>query len=145
MPPPLRRAAGCRRMLKVHETTTASGAFSAVFLRFEARVLAIVGEDGTFVLPDGALDAVMTRFGATLEPASHCTQVATLDLGEGRMLRHVRHLARYDVIARDYLVYETPGRESLCALATTVAGALDHVGRAAGRSEKVTTNAASSD
>jgi hypothetical protein len=128
-------------MLKVHEITTPSGAISAVFLRFEAGVLAIVGEDGTFVLPDGALDAVMMRFGATLEPASHWTQVATLDLGEGRMLCHVRHLARYDVIARDYLVYEAPGRECLCALATTVAGALDHLGRAAARSEKVTTNA----
>ena len=47
------------------------------------------------------------------------------------VLRHVRHLAIYDVIARDYLVYEAPHREPMCALATIVAGALGHLGRAA--------------
>jgi hypothetical protein len=120
-------------VLKVHETTTASGALSAVFLRFEDRVLSIVADDGTFALPEGALDAVMARFGAPLEPTSQLIPVATFDLEPGYTLRHVRHLARYDVIARDYLVYEAAGREPLCALATTVAGALDHVGRAVAR------------
>ena len=117
-------------MLKVHETTTSSGTLSAVFLRCERGVLHIVAGDGTFELPDGALDAVMERFGGPLDPDSQVGHVATLDLGRGGTLRHVRHLARYDVIARDYLVYHRANREPLCALATTVAGALDHLARA---------------
>jgi hypothetical protein len=125
-------------VLKVHETVTASGVLSVVLLRYEHCVLAIVGDDGTFALPDGALDAVMVRFGAPLDPTSRLTSIATLDLGSGRTLRHVRHLARYDVIARDYLVYEAAGREPLCALATSVAGALDHLGRAVARLEENT-------
>jgi hypothetical protein len=58
-----------------------------------------------------------------------------LDLGDGRVLRHIRHLGRYDVIARDYLTYSVPTQEPLCALATTVAGALAHLGRAAAERE----------
>jgi hypothetical protein len=120
-------------MLKVHETTTASGALSAVFLRYECGVLEIVSADGAFALPEGALDAVMVRFGAPVDPDAELAHVATLDLGSPRALRHVRHLARYDVIARDYLVYQRANGELLCALATTVAGALDHLGRASAR------------
>jgi hypothetical protein len=120
-------------MLKIHETTTATGALASVFLKIRDGDLAIVNDDGTFALPHGSLGAVMTRFGAPLDPASQLTVVATLELGSGGTLRHVRHLATYDVIARDYLVYDAPGREPLCALATTVAGALDHLGRAGKR------------
>jgi hypothetical protein len=117
-------------MLKIHEITTASGALSPVLLRLEDGVLVLGGDDEAFVLPHGALEAVMARFGAPLDPSSRVVSIATLELGAGRALRHVRHLARYDVIARDYLVYEAADREPLCALATTIAGALDHLGRA---------------
>jgi hypothetical protein len=117
-------------MLKIHETTTALGGLSSVFLRTEHGVLAIVSDEGTFALADGALDAVMARFGAPLEPAERIAEIATLELGEGRALRHVRHLARGDVIARDYVVFDVPAQEPRCALATTVAGALAHLGRA---------------
>jgi hypothetical protein len=120
-------------LLKIHETTAASGALSDVCLRASNGGLALVNDDGTFPLPEGALEAVMVRFGAPLDPASRLIAVATLALGEGRTLRHVRHLATYDVIARDYLVYEGPGNDPLCAFATTVAGALDHLARAGTR------------
>jgi len=89
-----------------------------------------VSEESTLPLPDCALDHVMRRFGGPLDPAQPLAEVGTLDIGEGRVLRHVRHLARYDVIARDYVTYSVPGHEALCALATTVAGALAHLGRA---------------
>jgi hypothetical protein len=118
-------------MLKIHETTSASGALSGVCLQTSNGALALVTDAGTFPLPEGALDAVMLRYGAPLDPASQLVPVAILPLGEGRALRHVRHLATYDVIARDYLVYDAPGKEPLCALATTVAGALDHLGQVA--------------
>ncbi|MBX3260605.1 MAG: hypothetical protein KIS78_32555 [Labilithrix sp.] len=118
-------------MLKVHETTRPDGALAPVFVFVEDGALGITSEAGTFALPDGALDAVMARYGKPLETSERLTSVGALDLGDGRVLRHVRHLARYDVIARDFLVYEVAGAEPLCALATTVAGALDHLGRAA--------------
>lgn len=117
-------------MLKVHETTTPSGELSPVYLRSDEGALALVDANGARLLPEGALDAVMKRFGAPLETAEQVAQVATLDLGGGISLRHVRHLARYDVIGRDYLVYEAPDRAPLCAFATTVAGALAHLAEA---------------
>jgi hypothetical protein len=118
-------------MLKIHEALTAAAGLSKVFLRFKGGVLAIVGDEGTYVLPDGALASVMARFGAPLDPAERVALVATLELGNGCSLCHVRHLAPYDVIARDYLVYHSPDREALCALATTVTAALVHLGQAA--------------
>ncbi len=117
-------------MLRIDETITASGEPATVHVVVEEGGLAIVAEGEKYALADVALDAVMRRFGAPLEPAEPIAVVATLDLGGGRALRHVRHLGRYDVIARDYLVYDVPGHEPTCALATTVAGALVHLGRA---------------
>jgi hypothetical protein len=118
-------------MLKIHETTTATGELAPVYLTIDHGVLAIVAGDEKLGLTPAALDAVMKRFGAPLDRAEPLSEVARLDLGGGRSLRHVRHLGHYDVIARDYLVDETPDREPLCALATTVTGALMHLARAA--------------
>jgi hypothetical protein len=120
-----------KSMLKIHEATTDTGELSALFLRSsEAGELELVGDDGALALPANALEAVMSRFGAPFDAAATISVVATLLLDAGRQLRHVRHLAGYDVIARDYLVYERPQQETLCALATTVAAALSHLGRA---------------
>ena len=116
-------------MLKIHETITASGEPATVHLTVDDGGLAVVTDGEKLALAAVALDAVMLRFGAPLDPEEPIAEAARLDLGGGRALRHVRHLGRYDVIARDYLVYDLPGRESLCALATTVAGALVHLGR----------------
>jgi hypothetical protein len=118
-------------MLKVYETTTPTGELSSICLGFEAGVFTIVDLEGTFALPDGALKAVMTRFGAPLDPAQRFLTVASLDLEPGQSLCHVRHLAPYDVIAKDYLVYSAPETDApLCAPASTVAAALGHHGRA---------------
>ncbi len=119
-------------VLKIHETTMQDGSLSPVFVRAEADVLTLVNERGAFALPDGALDAVMARFGAPVEDGTKLVEVASLELGSAGRLRHVRHLARFDVIAKDWLVYERSGHAPVCALATTVAGALDHLARAAG-------------
>jgi len=118
-------------LLKIHETTTETGELAPVFLRFEAGVLEIVCAEGTFPLSTQALDSVLLRFGAPFDAAAEIGIVATLELGEGRSLSHVRHLAGYDVVGRDYLVYDREGNESLCALAATVTAALMHLGRAA--------------
>jgi hypothetical protein len=120
-------------MLKIHEITLDDGSLAPVFLVIEDDVLGVHGSEGTLALPEGALDAAMARYAAPLETSEPLIPVAMLDLGRGRVLRHVRHLARYDVIARDYLVYETAGAEPVIALAATIAGVLAHLSRAAHR------------
>ena len=99
--------------------------------RYSGAALELVNGDATFVLPAEALPAVMSRFGAPFDAEASIGVVATLELGAEQRLRHVRHLAGYDVIARDYLVYERPGQPTLCALSTPVTAALLHLGRAA--------------
>jgi hypothetical protein len=125
-------------VLKIHESTASDGSLATVSLSVDCGSVLLIeaNADGTHKrvdpLPEGALEAVMTRFGKALDPAARITCVATLELGNERLLRHVRHLARFDVIARDYLLYELPGSEPTCALAATVAAALGHLARARG-------------
>jgi hypothetical protein len=45
----------------------------------------------------------------------------------------LRHLGRYDVIARDFFVLLRPGAEPLAELAATIAAALTHLARASRR------------
>lgn len=118
-------------MLKVHEYSDANGELRSVFLRFRDEALEVVDDQAPFPLPAGSLRAVMARYGAPFDPDAGAVSHGSLLLGDGATLRHVRHLAGYDVIARDYLVHEQPGQEPLCAMATTVAAALLHLGRAA--------------
>lgn len=117
--------------LKIHELTSVSGELSQVFLGVRDGDLEIEEAGVTRLLPRGALGAVLARYGAPFDAAERIAAVATLELGEGERLRHVRHLAGYDVIARDYLVLDVPGRESQCALAAQVTAALLYLARAA--------------
>jgi hypothetical protein len=114
-------------MLKISELTDASGALAAVFLRSTNGVLELVRGEDVVAVPPRALEAVMARYGAPFDPEAAISVEETLALGDGRTLRHVRHLAGYDVIARDYLVYEAPGSDASCAMATTVARGLEHL------------------
>lgn len=133
-------------MFKIHEFSSATGELSAVYLRVrEDQQLEIVSDDGVWALPETAVHAVLSRFGAPFDTEATITVVAELVLPSGERLRHVRHLAGYDVIARDYIVYEQAephgvehaAVESLCALSATVAAALLHLGRAAAGSVRV--------
>jgi hypothetical protein len=117
-------------MFRIHEFSSANGLLSSVYLRTAGEQLEIVSDDGAWALPQGALYAVLARFGAPFDEDARSSLIATLELDEGESLRHVRHLAGYDVIARDYLVYQHPNGEALCALAATVAAALLHLGQA---------------
>lgn len=117
-------------MLKIHEVTTPSGDLSGVYLRAAHATLEIVDESGAWPVPAGALEKVLTRYGAPFDPEARIIEVAELSLGEGKRLRHVQHLAGYDVVMRDYLVLESGDDEVLCAPGATVAGALQHLARA---------------
>ena len=117
--------------LKIHEFILPSGELSSVWLRREAERLLLVSDDGELELPAAALRAVMLRYGAPFDADAMSQSQGSLELAAGASLRHVRHLAGYDVIARDYLVYSEPGLEAVCAMATNVAGALRYLGLAA--------------
>lgn len=117
--------------MKIHETTKADGTLAAIALRASDEALSLEAEGESLPLPNGALEAVMARFAKSLDPEAKLVEVDTLVLPGSCRLRHVRHLATYDVIALDYLVYERPNSEPLCALATVVAGALGHLAHAA--------------
>lgn len=121
-------------MLKIHELTNAAGELDGIYLRLAADrgVLEIVDTNGALPLPDGALEKVIARYGAPFDPEARIEIVGELVLPAGR-LRHVLHLAGYDVVKRDYLVLETEGTEALCAPGATVAAALQHLARAAAR------------
>lgn len=120
-------------MLKIGETTREDGTLVAVHLHLDGEDLALETGGVVAPLPAGVIEPVLRRYGMPLEPDADVTEVGRLELGSATRLRHVRHLARYDVIAKDWLVYERPGEEPLCALAVTVAGALAHLARAATR------------
>lgn len=117
--------------LKIHEFILPSGELASVLLRQDPEALLLVSDDGELELPVGALRAVMLRYGAPFDEQAMSQSQGSLALGAGASLRHVRHLAGYDVIARDYLVYAEPGLEPVCAMATNVAGALRYLGLAA--------------
>lgn len=123
-------------MLKIHESTQGDGAFAPVFLKRDGDALFVVRANESLALPDGALEAVMVRYGGPLDADVTLAEVDALELDGGKRLRHVRHLARYDVIARDFLVLEAPEEDALCALATTVAGALEHLADAKSRADQ---------
>jgi hypothetical protein len=118
-------------MLKIHEFIASSGELSSVYLKHEGAELVLTGDDGSWPLPRGALAAVMRRYGAPFDPEAKSERQGELQLGLEESISHVRHLAGYDVIARDYLVYRAPGVEPLCVMATTVAAALRHLALAA--------------
>lgn len=128
-------------MLKIDEITGLDGELEPVSLEVVEGALHVVHGGRPLPLPPGALEAVMGRFGGPLDPAERITRVASLELGAGRVLWHVRHLSGYDVVARDYLVYESSDQEPRCALGVTVAAALLHLARAhlqaSGRSDRV--------
>lgn len=117
--------------MKIHEAHDERGDLVETHLHVEDGAMALEEGGAIRALPPRALEAVMRRYGAPLDPRERVHEVARIELGEGRALRHVRHLARWDVIARDWLVWEAPGEEPLCAMATQIAGALAHLARAA--------------
>lgn len=110
--------------MKIHEVTEDDGSLSPIELVADEDRLAIKHGADLLPLPDGALEAVMKRYGNELDPHAKVTHVGTVWFGEKRVI-HVRHLDFYDVIARGWLVYE-----GKAALAATVAAALEHLGKA---------------
>lgn len=112
----------------LHEITEADGSLSPVRLTVEDGELVVVVRAEAAVVPEPLFAAVVGRYGAPFDEAEAVRRVGTLTLASGATIEHVRHLARFDVVARDYLVYGATGvRERTCASSTVVAGALAHL------------------
>jgi|ERR1019366_1658827 hypothetical protein len=114
----------------LHETTRADGSLERIHLLERDAILFLVDDDGEHALPEGALAIVMQRYGKPIDPPFP-RAIETLALADGSKLVRFRHLAVYDVIARDYVMYEVPENEAVCELATAITAALSHLARAA--------------
>lgn len=116
--------------ITIHESADEAGHRIATRLSCDGGQLAIAVGADLLPLPDGALETVMKRYGKPLDVETDATNVIErLHLGAGRSLVRFRFLARYDVIAKDYLVLYEPDAEPLCELATAIAAVLDHLAR----------------
>ncbi len=115
--------------LLLHESPRADGSFERVFLELGDGGLALKDDAGAHPLPEGALAAVMQRYGKPLEGALPKGE-ETLTLGEGERLVRFRHKSIFDVIGKDYIAYEAEGHETLAELATAITAALSHLAKA---------------
>jgi len=116
--------------ITIHERTTELGTLQQTTLVVHDGGLALVTGSQTAPLPDGAVEAVLARYGKPMAIAESDAAVEeSLDLGEGRRLIRFRFRPRFDVIARDYLALCVPGQDPVCELAIAVTGALEHLAR----------------
>ena len=117
-------------MLLLDERILPDGTHARSFARLDGEHVVLRDDDGT----DGelsitALDRVMVRFGKPLE-SGIALDGEHLELPGGYRLRRLRFHAVVDATGRDYLVWERPNEEPVCAVATTVTAALKHLIRA---------------
>ena len=113
--------------LLIHERVLPDGAFEHTWLEVDEGVLylRLDAGDGKEVSV-AVLEAVMRRYGKPLAEEI-ALKGPVLALQGGGSLQLFRHRALYDVIAKDYLVYATPGREPVAELAASVTAALSYL------------------
>ena len=112
------------RRLLLHEVTQPSGKLGLIWLELLESALGLRFDEGDVQpVPLAVLAAVMRRYG---RPLGEDTQLEgpTLCLPGGERLTSLRHLARFDIIAKDYLVYQPVHGVPLVELATGVSAAL---------------------
>jgi len=96
-------------------------------LRIEGR------EPETLPLPPGAIQSVMTRYGKPVadELKSEVAELsAAIVLSDQSELCRLRFLPRYEVIAKDYLVWRVPSKTARAELSVSVSAALMYLARA---------------
>jgi hypothetical protein len=112
--------------LLLHERTAGDGAHERTWLEVAEGALFLHVEGETRkTISIAVFDAVMRRYGKPL--AEHIEfERPCLEI-EGRTVGILRHRARYDVIAKDYVVYGGLGGPPLAELATAVTAALTYL------------------
>jgi hypothetical protein len=119
--------------LCIYEELTATGQGLKTWLRLQEGALVLDNAHDAVVVPDGAIATIFSHYARPLaaDVASQICQLPYLRVCSVASpllkLHPLRHLARYDVIARDFLVLSQPEAEPLAELATTIAAALSHV------------------
>jgi hypothetical protein len=116
--------------LLLHEHTGAGGVLVATWLEERDGELFFTACTGPSdasrrLVPIAFLDAVMKRYGRPL--ADDVVLEGPQLRVHGRTLAKLRHLARYDVIAKDFLVVRGVADEPLVELSTSVSAALDYL------------------
>ena len=116
----------------LNESYGSDGALVRVELRRDgsAEGLVLAYEGKTCELDVAVVFAVFAKLGKEMDP-DVAPNGSVLELGEGSRLCALRHLARFDVIARDYVVLDRVGRPPVVELATSVSAALVHLAEAA--------------
>lgn len=120
-------------MLCLHERTRDDGSIERTYLDAhhggdEASLSLHVDGEAPRSLPLDVLMAVMKRYGRVLDDAvTFGPDAERLAVGGGVEVVHFRHLAKYDVIARDWIALIEPHAEPIAELSTAVSGALRHL------------------
>jgi len=110
--------------LCIDESIGDDGASARTWIARDGDDLVLVRDGAPEVsLPEDVLVGVMRRYAKPLASDIVVTG-ESLRLPSGGRLTRLRHLARYDVIARDWLVLELAGEEPVAELATAIAAAL---------------------
>jgi hypothetical protein len=118
--------------MRIGERTLQDGSIAPITVSVADDTLSLrIGDQLLGELPLQTLFVVMDRYAKSLDGSVQVP--AGLDLGGGASLSMLRHLARYDVIARDWLVLARPGREPIAELAVSILAALEHLAHVTGR------------
>ncbi len=116
-----------RAVLLLDERILSDGTHAKSWATATGAHLHLRDDDGTEgELSVAAVDRVMSRYGRALDPAIPVTG-DVLELAGGFRLRRLRYHAPVDAEARDYLLWERPGEEPLCVVATMATAALRYL------------------
>ncbi len=126
-------------MILLHEHFADDGAAERTTLTLEGSDLRIALERGgalreAHLVPPELVRGIFRRYGKPLDEGTKPLAPA-LRLSDGSSLAALRHLARFDVVARDWLVWSALGEEPLAELSTSVSAALWHLVRARAAAE----------
>jgi hypothetical protein len=113
--------------LLLDERILGDGRHASTWASLAAGHVLVEDDDGiSGPLSIAALDRVMSRYGLPLDETI-ALDGDSLELGDGRRLRRLRHHAPVDAIGRDYLVWERPGEPALAVIATHATAALRYL------------------
>ena len=109
--------------LLLHERALADDTVARTWLEVDGDHLVIYADgESKEEVPLQVLDVVMRRYGKPLDDG--VTVEGPHLVVANRTISMLRYRPRYDVIAKDYVVYAVAGEAPLAELATGVAGAL---------------------
>ena len=116
-----------RAVLLLDERILADGTHAKSWATVAGERIHLRDDDGTEgELSIAALDRVMVRYGRALD-GGISLEGDHLDLHGGFRLRRLRYRSPVDADGRDYLVWERPGEEPLCVVATMATAALRYL------------------